>query len=128
MKERFGVAVEEGTVEKLRTLAGGERKVGAYLSDVVAWLWGYKEALQARPLSSMALVHNEWIAATPEEQQEALEIEGELFWRRQFREQQQRLAQLEAQINQLGASVEALQVSVEDRVEVRDAAGAQQPK
>ena len=128
MSERLTVSLEDGIPDKLRTLAGGERKVGAYLSDVVAWLWEYRESLQARPLSGMALVYNEWIAATPEEQQEALEVEGELFWRRQFREQQQRLAQLEAQINQLGASVEALQVSVEDRIEVRDAAGAQLPE
>ena len=128
MTERLNTALEDGTLEKLRALSGGQRKVGVYLSDVVAWLWQYKEALEARPLSGMALVHNEWIATTPEEQQEALEIEGELFWRRQFREQQQRLAQLETQINQLGTSIEALEVRVQDTAQVRDAAGAQQPE
>ncbi len=71
MSERLTASLEDGTLERLRTLAGGERKVGAYLSDVVAWLWGYREALQARPLSGMALVHSEWIM-TPEEQQQVL--------------------------------------------------------
>ena len=38
-KERFGVAVEAGTLEKLRSLAGGQRKIGEYLTDVIDLLW-----------------------------------------------------------------------------------------
>lgn len=39
MTERLTVALEDGSIEKLRELAGGPRKVGAYLSAVTAWLW-----------------------------------------------------------------------------------------
>lgn len=42
-KERFGVAVEAGTVEKLRELAGGERKIGEYLTAVVDLFWKQRQ-------------------------------------------------------------------------------------
>lgn len=45
MSERLTVSLEDGIPEKLRELAGGQRKVGAYLSDVVSWLWRHKEIL-----------------------------------------------------------------------------------
>jgi len=116
MKERFGVAVEEGTVEKLRTLAGGERKVGAYLSDIVSWLWQYKEALGTRPLSDYAPVQREWLksySTDPEAIDEALELGAELFWRKQYRE--------------LASRIEALEVQVSDTVKVTDSAEARPP-
>ena len=47
MAERLTVSLEDGIPDKLRTLAGGERKVGAYLSDVVAWLWEQREVLDS---------------------------------------------------------------------------------
>lgn len=44
-KERFGVAVEPGTLEKLRVLAGGERKIGEYLTDVIDFLWSQRDVM-----------------------------------------------------------------------------------
>lgn len=42
---RLTVSVNDETVERLRTLAGGERKIGAMLDDVTAWLWSsYQDA------------------------------------------------------------------------------------
>lgn len=76
MAERLTVSLEDGSIERLRLLAGGERKVGAYLSGVVSWLWEYREALQAAPLVAYAPVLHEWIpriAMSPEEQAQALE-------------------------------------------------------
>jgi hypothetical protein len=76
MAERLTVSLEDGRLEQLRTLAGGERKVGAYLSGVVSWLWLHREALETRPLSDFAPVLQEWIprlTMSPEEQQEELE-------------------------------------------------------
>jgi hypothetical protein len=42
---RLTVRVNDETVERLRTLAGGERKIGAMLDDVTTWLWSsYQDA------------------------------------------------------------------------------------
>lgn len=40
---RLTVSVEDETVERLRELAGGERKVGAYLDEVTSWLWTLRD-------------------------------------------------------------------------------------
>jgi hypothetical protein len=44
-KERFGVAVEPGILEKLREMAGGERKIGEFLSYLVDREWVRRSAL-----------------------------------------------------------------------------------
>ena len=54
--ERLTTQLEDGSIERLRELAGGQRKVGAYLSQVVAWLWAHKEQLGAAPLSNYTLI------------------------------------------------------------------------
>lgn len=118
MSERLTASLEDGTLEKLRTLAGGERKVGAYLSDVVAWLWEYREALQARPLSGMALVHSEWIM-TPEEQQQELARRANI---------NAELGRMWERITEQQARIDALSVDVADTVHVRDAATGQMPE
>lgn len=61
MSERLTVSLEDGIPDKLRTLAGGERKVGAYLSDVVAWLWANREKLDAYSPSSINVEKGEEI-------------------------------------------------------------------
>lgn len=40
MKNTMTISLDDGMREKLRTLAGGERKVGAYLSRLIASLPG----------------------------------------------------------------------------------------
>jgi len=45
-RQRLTLSVEDGTVERLRELAGGERKVGEYVSDVAARLHDSPELLQ----------------------------------------------------------------------------------
>ena len=119
MSERLTASLEDGTLERLRTLAGGERKVGAYLSDVVAWLWDYREALQARPLSGMALVHSEWIM-TPEEQQQALERQAridaqlESMWA-QIEEQRAYLEKLGARIDVHGQAIQEARLEAQQQ-------------
>lgn len=61
MSERLTASLEDGTLEKLRTLAGGERKVGAYLSSVVSWLWANKDKLDAYSPSSINVEKGEEI-------------------------------------------------------------------
>lgn len=61
MSERLTVSLEDGIPDKLRQLAGGERKVGAYLSGVVAWLWANKEKLDAYNPSSINVEKGEEI-------------------------------------------------------------------
>jgi len=46
-KERFGVAVEPGTVAALRDLAGGQRKIGEFLSGAVKFLAANAETIRA---------------------------------------------------------------------------------
>ena len=119
MSERLTASLEDGTLEKLRTLAGGERKVGAYLSDVVAWLWEYREALQARPLSGMALVYSEWIM-TPEEQQQELERRAQIdarldgLWQ-QVTEQQARLAELQSRVETHGQHIQEARLEAQQQ-------------
>lgn len=45
MKEKLGVSVDAGTVEKLRKLAGGERKVGELISELTSFLWRERSVL-----------------------------------------------------------------------------------
>jgi hypothetical protein len=49
--EHLSTSVTDGTIDKLRELAGGQRKVGAYLSSVVEWLWWNREAWIGHTLS-----------------------------------------------------------------------------
>lgn len=46
MADRLTAQLNESSVERLRTLAGGERKVGAFLVDVTTLLWEQREILQ----------------------------------------------------------------------------------
>ena len=47
---RLTVSAEDETAERLRELAGGERKVGSYLDGVVTWLWTLRDESDRRPL------------------------------------------------------------------------------
>ncbi len=55
MPDRLTTQLDDGSLEHLRELAGGERKVGAFLSGVVAWLWQNKAQLEDAPLADYAL-------------------------------------------------------------------------
>ncbi len=55
MPDRLTTQLDDGSLEHLRELAGGERKVGAYLSGVVAWLWQNKAQLETAPLADYTL-------------------------------------------------------------------------
>ena len=52
---RLTVSVEDETVERLRELAGGERKVGEYLNSVVTWLWTLRDESGQTPLRDYEL-------------------------------------------------------------------------
>ena len=52
---RLTVSVEDETVERLRELAGGERKVGEYLNSVVTWLWTLRDESGQTPLRDYSL-------------------------------------------------------------------------
>lgn len=43
--ERLTVALQDGQTAQLRKLAGGERKVGRLLDNVIQWLWLHRETL-----------------------------------------------------------------------------------
>ena len=43
-------------MDQLRTLAGGDRKIGRYLSGVVDWLWHHREQLQGQDMHLFAPV------------------------------------------------------------------------
>lgn len=55
MSERLTVQLEDGTVEKLRELAGGPRRVGNYLSRVTDWLWSQREVMGNTPVEEFTL-------------------------------------------------------------------------
>ena len=108
MAERLTVSLEDGTTENLRTMAGGERKVGVYLSNVVAWLWSYRDTLSGAPLTDFAPVLHEWIpriVMTPEEQQEALEANKSI--RAQLDAIDEYSQRLEEKLNLLEAKIDA---------------------
>ena len=52
---RLTVSVEDETVERLRELAGGERKVGSYLDAVTTWLWTLRDESGQTPLRDYSL-------------------------------------------------------------------------
>ena len=52
---RLTTSVTDETVERLRELAGGERKVGSYLDEVVTWLWTQRRVLEEYGLSRFNL-------------------------------------------------------------------------
>jgi len=56
MKERLYLSVEPGTVERLRELAGGERKVGELVSTFADWLWQQRDVLERTSLEKCELL------------------------------------------------------------------------
>lgn len=71
MAERLTVQLEDGSVARLREMAGGERKVGAFLSMVTAWLYAQREHVDMANLSSYA-IHGTAERETPEESLDVL--------------------------------------------------------
>ena len=108
MAERLTVSLEDGIPDKLRTLAGGERKVGAYLSQLVAWLWEYREALEQEGagIRDFVPVRMEWIprvVMSPEEQHQKLEDYDS--FRAEMGRLQQKYSELTAHIDALAGSM-----------------------
>lgn len=60
MSEKLTLSVGDGTTKKLRTLAGGERKIGVWLTITAAWLFDQKDTIGGRDLSDFTL----WDSAT----------------------------------------------------------------
>lgn len=113
MSERLTASLEDGTLEKLRTLAGGERKVGAYLSDVVAWLWYHREQLQTQPLQSFAPVLEERIPRVTMSAEELTQAqEAALYWRKQATHWLRSLQTLQAEMKELDTRISATETTV----------------
>ena len=73
MSERLTASLEDGTLEKLRELAGGERKVGAYLSQLVAWLlWPHREDLGAVGPLGCVIMRKDKLEDMPRTETEAM--------------------------------------------------------
>lgn len=129
MSERLTVSLEDGIPDKLRTLAGGERKVGAYLSGVVEWLFYHREQLETAPLSSFAPVLQEWIprvTMSPEEQQQA--VAANAAFQAELVDQRQKLDTLWTEIQALAARIGAEDARIDAWADARDAALATQQK
>lgn len=115
MAERLTASLEDGTLERLRTLAGGERKVGAYLSAVTDWLWQYRDNIGEKALTDFAPVAIEWIprvTMSPEEQEAAIRENEQIGLRI---DEQMRLVEEERQAVKRLASV--IQAMVDGRTE-----------
>ena len=72
MAERLTVSLEDGSLDKLRELAGGERKVGAFLSDVAAWLWAYREDIDAVGPQGCVIMRKDKLEDMPRAEVEAM--------------------------------------------------------
>lgn len=73
MSERLTVSLEDGTLVKLRELAGGERKIGAYLSRLVTWLlWPYREELDAVGPVGCVIMRKDKLEDLPRAEAEAM--------------------------------------------------------
>lgn len=46
MSERLTVSLEDGSVERLRQLAGGQRKVGTFLSGAIQFLFAHAQLIK----------------------------------------------------------------------------------
>ena len=91
--EHVSVSVVDGTTAQLRQLAGSPRKVGAYLTVVVSWLWLHRETLATRPL-------HEFVPVVPAES----EVER---MRREMERQRREIEQLNRSVNILAEKVSA---------------------
>ena len=47
MSERLTVSLEDGSVERLRQLAGGQRKVGTFLSGAIQFLFAHAQLIKS---------------------------------------------------------------------------------
>lgn len=61
VKEHLSASVNDGTIDKLRELAGGRRKVGEFLGDVVDLLWRHRHIIVGARLRDLVI-------STPAEQ------------------------------------------------------------
>ena len=109
MAERLTVALEDGDVTRLRELAGGERKVGAYLHSVIEWLWFNRDALAGADIAQFAPM-------TPARQQE---IE------RQMEQIETLMRSLEAAQRETDAQLQALRVDSASHAHVAKTADVQ---
>ena len=50
MKRKVHLSIEEEAMTKLKDIAGGQRKVGAFITAVTHWLYEQKEVLGRIPL------------------------------------------------------------------------------
>lgn len=86
---RLTVSVNDETVERLRTLAGGERKIGAMLDNVATWLWSsYQDAGAAITVAEL--------------------LDGATGLPRRIEDTAQRIEGTGAQIAQVRSSIDAL--------------------
>ena len=54
--DRLTVQLEDGRGAQLRTLAGGERKVGRFLSDVILFLATYSEVISENEFQDLCIL------------------------------------------------------------------------
>ena len=55
MKRHLNISMEEESIVKLQKLAGGERKVGEYVTGLANWIWEQKAVLARVPLEKLEL-------------------------------------------------------------------------
>lgn len=94
--ERLTVALPDGAIATLRQLAKGERKVGAYLSNVVTWLADAQrqQVLAETPLSECVLVTKARVTG----------VDGQLqYFEESLTQLQRQLVQVQAHVDRLSA-------------------------
>ena len=103
MSERLTASLEDGTLEKLRELAGGERKVGVYLSQLVAWLlWPHKEELDAAGPVGCVILRKDKLKNIPD-------AEAQAMWRA--------TQQLQAESDRLMAELETVKAEARQQAQ-----------
>lgn len=55
MKEHLSASVEAGTIEKLQALAGGQRKVGEFLTKIIDLMWKHRDLLKTNKLQDLII-------------------------------------------------------------------------
>ncbi len=55
MKEHLSSSVEAGTIKKFRTLAGGPRKVGEFLSELANLLWKHRAIVENTKVQNLVI-------------------------------------------------------------------------
>ena len=110
--DRLTVQLEDGRGAQLRTLAGGERKVGRFLSDAIRFLATYSEVISENEFQDLCILPRISTGSLPQVALQEIDVNYDV-WRRELEARalgaEQRAQEAEQRMEQQAQSLAQLE-------------------